>query len=245
MIIPDSKDRDFYTNFHKYITVNGKKIKLVTSHIDNEDLKAYVCVLKEDQRDNFGNILKEGSKYVCTFPPTKRISHSYIGSGIGASGGVGCLVHNYEYILNNFEYVDLYNKGIKMAKGQTVFVHPIGIDEVDIIAEVKWRDDEPMFKPNRKNKDAKDILNINNHEVLFGWSEAEKIENFNCYRIRATLFYEGFNRYKQFYADTKDKAAVKNALKADDLDEKWRKLYHIVSDVINAKVANWINQNKK
>jgi len=244
MEIPDLNDKDFYTNFHKCITVNGKKIKLVLSHIDNEDLKAYLCVLKEDQRDNCGNRLKEGSKYVCTFPPTKRISHSYIGSGIGASGGVGCLVHNYEYILNNFEYVDLYNKGIKMAKGQTVFVHPIGIDEVDIIAEVKWRDDEPMFKPNRKNRNAKDILNINNHEVLFSWSEAEKIENFNCYRIRATLFHEGFNRYKRFYADTNKNDIVENALKIEDLDERFRALYNIVSDTINGKVKKWISQNK-
>jgi hypothetical protein len=242
MIIPDSKDKDFYTNFHKYITVNGKKIKLVVSHIDNEDLKAYVCVLKEDQRDNFGNKLKEGGKYVCTFPPTKRISHSYIGDGIGASGGVGCLVRNYEYLLNKFEYVDLYNKGVKMAKDQNVFAPPIEFNEVDIIAEVKWRYDEVDFKP---RKDAEKILNIDNHEVLFGWSEAEKLENFDCYRIRARLFYEGFNRYEQFYADTEDKDAVENALKIDDLDEKWRKLYDIVSDVINAKVANWINQNKK
>jgi hypothetical protein len=101
-----------------------------------------------------------------------------------------------------------------------------------------------MFKPNKKNRDAKDILGINNHEVLFSWSEAEKIENFNCYRIRATLFHEGFNRYKRFYADTNKNDIVENALKIEDLDERFRALYNIVSDTINGKVKKWISQNK-
>lgn len=126
-----------YNTFHKiYTNINGDKIKLVLNHVDNENPKAYVCRAKEDYHDNFDKI-EENKYYVCVFPPSKTVVTSSMNWNKQGYFGLGAIEHDYDYDLNNFEEIDIYNNGTRMTKKQTKFC-TVPIESVEIIRECKY-----------------------------------------------------------------------------------------------------------
>ena len=119
--------------YHKNIKKNGKEIKLVLNHIDNKNCKAYICRAKEDYWNNCDTIEK-GKFYVCVFPPTKTETTSSINWNKQGYFGMGCVEHHFDYLLNDFEVVNIFNGGKIMRKNQTKYC-TVPIEYVEIIGE--------------------------------------------------------------------------------------------------------------
>lgn len=127
---------DFNT-FNKVIkNKNGKDIKLVLNHIENRDCKAYVCKAKKNYWNNCDTIEK-GKFYVCYFPPSKTVIKSSMNWSKQGYFGMGCIEHSFDYELNNFEEVDIYNCGKYMRKNRTKYC-TIPIEYIEIIDECNY-----------------------------------------------------------------------------------------------------------
>lgn len=126
---------DFNT-FNKVIkNKKGEEIKLVLNHIENQDCKMYICKAKEDYWNNCDTIEKD-KFYVCYFPPTKTVTKSTMNWSKQGYFGMGSIEHSYDYSLNNFEEVKIYNCGKYMRKNQTKYC-TVPIEYIEIIDECK------------------------------------------------------------------------------------------------------------
>ena len=74
---------------------------------------------------------------MCYFQPSKLVTTASMNWSKQGYFGMGCIEHSYNYKLNNFEEVTIYNCGQHMSKNQTKFCN-IPIEYIEIIDESNY-----------------------------------------------------------------------------------------------------------